>query len=131
MDIRELFEYLQGVYPVSFHEECLKEVVDLVERSGGKKDFIKKFLENMQKLSCLTPEEATKTDTFEKLKGKDAHGLYRMKFKMPCNIRIIYTYGEDGTILLLAFFEKGGKRSTNYSDKLGPAQNRLSEMIGG
>lgn len=131
MDIQELFEYLQETYPISFHEECLKEVVDLVERSGGKKDFIRRFLECAQKLCLLSPEQATKTDVFEKLKGRNAHGLYRMKFTKPCNIRIIYTYREDGKILLLAFLEKGGKRSTDYTDKLKPAQDRLSEMIGG
>lgn len=67
---------------------------------------------------------------FEKLKY--APGLYSMRIRTSAkNIRIIYSIQRDGTILLCGFYERAGKRKTDYTTPIKTAQSRLKELTGG
>lgn len=55
--------------------------------------------------------------------------LYSIKFKGKYNIRILYSYDkENDECLLLSFFEKAGKRKTEYSHYIPIAQRRFNEL---
>lgn len=45
------------------------------------------------------------------------------------NVRILYAFlSDEAPVLLLAFYEREGKRKTNYSTYITPATERLKEM---
>ena len=58
-------------------------------------------------------------------KLKNSAGLYVIKIKIDCNIRIIFSLKKDGTIFLHLFEEKMGKRITEYSSAISTAKKRL------
>ena len=62
---------------------------------------------------------------FESLKGHS--NLYSMKIKLKLNIRILYSIDKNGTILLYGFYEKGGKRITDYINAIPIALERYKE----
>lgn len=64
-------------------------------------------------------------------KPKKTNGLYVIKIKIDCNIRILFSVEKDGTILLHTFEEKGGKDKTGYTHAIPIAEKRLATYKGG
>jgi hypothetical protein len=75
------------------------------------------------------PEVFCTHKQIEKLSG--ASGLYVIKIKVGCNIRVLFSLERDGTILLHSFQEKAGKSNTDYSSAIIIANNRLLKYKGG
>ena len=70
-----------------------------------------------------------KTDWFEKL--KEANDIYSMRFKLPKNIRILFTIRANKiSILLCSFEEKGSnkKGKNGYSQNIEVAITRLTYL---
>ena len=110
------------------HKECRNELVSLISGNGKEKIFLRDFNCRVRTLSEVGVRTAITTDGFENLKGKNCADLYSMRFKQP-NIRILFSDCKDGTLLLLAFFEKEGKGVTEYEAYIPCAKARLQEMI--
>lgn len=57
---------------------------------------------------------------------KKSEGIYSMPVDTnEVNYRVLYSFEKGGTILIHGFFERGGKRKTNYSTAIPAAQKRL------
>ena len=56
-------------------------------------------------------------------------GIYSMRLHAKgYNIRILYGFlSDEKPVLLLAFYERAGKRKTDYTPYLDPARKRLEE----
>lgn len=70
--------------------------------------------------------EATKMPGFELL----GSGIYSMRFEgRDYNIRILYAFMPDRVpVLLHAFYEREGKKATDYTGRISLALDRFSKM---
>ncbi len=111
--------------------EFLEEYDYYIEKSAYGKLNKLKLLALLDMLSeAKSISDLCKSDNFEKLTGTSM-SLYAMKIKTKDNLRIIFSYDKDGSILLLMFAEKKGKRRTGYSGAIPKAISRLNTFIGG
>jgi len=107
-------------------EECSSELLDILNRSGLEEDFFISFKTRIKQLDRFKHNVIKYIpDGFEKL--KNASGLYSMRIKLKKNIRIIYGYNGN-ELLLLAFEERAGKRSSDYTNKIEIAKHRLEKI---
>lgn len=113
------------------HPAFERDLIDLDLFSPADLRFLTEFTTCLSLLRTLGYRASTELNNkFEKL--KHASGLYSMRIKVPSkNIRILYSIQHDGTILLCGFFERGGKRKTNYTNFIKTAQMRLKELTRG
>ena len=108
------------------HEKLERELQDFFDTSGQKDDFARLYRTNLKILSDLKNKCVTVRAKFEKL--KNAKDIYSMKFKLKQNIRILFMFHQDGTILLLtAFYERESK---DYSKAIDIAYERLKQYKG-
>lgn len=113
-------------YNFRVHPLCVEELYNLVIGKGFEKKF---YIDFQTRLGILAHQgyQATKTSSFEKLTG--SRGIYSMKLKSDqYNIRILYGYNNNSELFLLAFEEKSGKRTTDYSNQCPVAEQRLEEL---
>ncbi len=110
------------------HSELIAEITDIIGRSGNEKSFLSKlsnalkFLKRYGTLAHLQP-----TNQFEKLSGTT--DLYSMHIQgKTFNVRILYSFANDGTILLHGFHEEENKRATDYTSAIPIAYERIKEM---
>lgn len=113
---------------IRFSADCLSDITEIINESGNEFSFLKKFLYALSILDEYKDTAPIKmSNLFESLKGH--RNLYSMKIKLRMNIRILYSIDKNGTILLYGFYEKGGKRATDYSNAIPIAQERYKESI--
>lgn len=124
--LTELFEKYNDTFVC---RECIEELSDLIGKNGNESYFIKVLERYLSLLHEAGIEFAIGTNGIEKLSGAKCADLYSMRFKRP-NVRIIFSVCKDGTILLLAFFEKEGKSKTEYEAYIPIASHRLEKIIG-
>ena len=123
----ELFQF-PNITPL---QECNDEYTEIVQKSPNRGTIKRKLLALLDLLnSTKSISDLCKTSSFEKLTGV-SESLYALKIKTGCNIRIIFSYERDGSILLLMFEEKEGKRKTDYSEVIPIAIKRLKAARGG
>lgn len=123
----ELFQF-PNITPL---QECNDEYAEIVQKYSNREKIKKKLLILLDMLnSTKNIADLCKTANFEKLTGV-SESLYALKIKTGCNIRIIFSYERDGSILLLMFEEKEGKRKTDYSEAIPIARKRLKAAKGG
>jgi len=126
------------IYPVSFntqyvyaYRELNDELRDLIETSGYKNEFTRKYRRSLLMLENLK-ENCTKQKTFEKLTNEK--DLYSIRLKGEKNIRILFTFAKlnksDIVILLYAFQEKDqkNKSKTSYSKAIEIAHERINNL---
>ncbi len=110
------------------HIQQIKELEKILEKSGYKKEFIKKFRNRLKFLADRKENCYQKSEWFEILKGKSQ--LSSMKIKRKKNIRILFSFfrdnGKDFVILLVSFEEK---RKKDYDSQIITATERLKELI--
>ena len=69
-----------------------------------------------------------KTSGLERLQNAD--GLCSMKFKAgAANVRILFRLIDGQIYLLLAFWERQGKGTTEYRSKIPTAHKRLQDLL--
>ncbi len=111
--------------------EFWEEFDDFFQQSANRARNKVKFLALLSMLSeTKSISNLCKSDNFEKLTDTSL-SLYVMKIKTKDNLRIIFSYNRDGSILLLLFAEKSGKRRTDYSGAIPKAIKRLNAFTGG
>ncbi len=108
-----------------YHPKLLEELSDLISGSGYEKVFRSLFLIRLNFLDMRGIRAIEGHEEYESL----GSGLFSMHLaKKGFNIRILYGFLPNGMpTLLLAFYERAGKRSTDYSSYLPPALSRLRE----
>lgn len=111
---------------IRFSDDCISDITEIINESGNEFSFLKKFLYALSILDEYKDTAPIKmSNLFESLKGH--RNLYSMKIKLRMNIRILYSIDKNGTILLYGFYEKGGKRVTDYSNAIPIALERYKE----
>lgn len=107
-----------------YYPDMLDEVIDILANSGVERQFFAQMVVRLRQLSCCGVL-ATQFDGFEPIE----QSIYSMKFKASSyNIRILYGFLPNGEpVLLLAFFERWGKRSTSYAPQIAAAVSRLNK----
>ncbi|WP_283608321.1 hypothetical protein [Faecalispora anaeroviscerum] len=123
--LTNLFNCFANVY---VHKECVQEILELTNRTGMESRFLKKLKEYLVRLKNDGPN-AIGQNGLENLGGNDCANMYSMHFESSnYNLRIIFSITDDGTLLLHTFYEKSGKKVTEYSSHLPVAQKRLQQM---
>lgn len=117
-----LVRYLCGFL---YHESLIEELLKIIAVSGAEVQFFKLLLVRLRQLSSLGIE-AVRLREFEKI----GSGLYSMHFAgTNFNIRILYAFMPDGRpVLLIPFYERAGKRNTDYTPYIEPALSRLTTL---
>lgn len=120
--IAKLLEYLSEFL---YHDLMFSELIDLIAKTGQEKKFFSQLVIRLRHLSCFGVQAETH-DGFENI-GK---GLFSMHFEgKEYNIRILFSFMPNGQpALLLSFYEREGKRKTDYTHLLEPAISRLKQM---
>lgn len=120
--LQYLYIYLNGY---RYHKNILGEIKDIITASGKETAIFRLLVVRLKQLSTMGID-ATKLKEFENL----GQGLYSMHISSNgYNIRILYSFLPNKMpCLLLAFYEREGKRKTDYTHYLEPAKNRLKSM---
>lgn len=122
------FDSIQKTDYIKVHLNFDDELKQLLERSGYKNDFIKKFRFALKYLEKLKSQCVHNSNLFEKLRNED--GLYSMRLFGQKNIRILFVFlninGRDKAILLCAFEEK---EPSDYRKPTKQAHQRRNEII--
>lgn len=129
MDVRYYLQnILDSVSDIKYHPDLVNDFEELLNNTGLLQDFASKFFFNLLILS--DKKEKTHnyySNNFEKLKTED--DMYSMRIKLKgCNARILYSFLSDGTILLHCFYERGGKKNTDYTKAIKIAAKRKLEL---
>ncbi len=128
MDDSQLFQWLEAQLQLNniiILPECKAEIRSLVLCKGFENEFFKCFIKCTKQLSKLGLE-AINLRAFEKLQG--APNLFSMRLiGKQFNIRILFSYEPNVNVFTLAFFEKEGKRTTNYTKMIPLALSRLEQ----
>ena len=123
MNREQLLRELQDVFSrISIDPLLIKELIRLIVGSGFEQKFLALFRTRILRLlECGVGAISDKE--FESI----GQGLFSMHLTgSGFNIRILYSFLPDQTpMLLLAFYERAGKRKTNYTPHIVPALDRL------
>lgn len=111
------------------HDNLIRELLDIIERSGFEKRFFALLLTRLKFLS-EHGVNAIQHQEFESL-AHTAEGLYSMHLSgRGFNVRILYAFLPSGSpVLLLGFAERSGKRVTSYESHIPVAKDRLNTML--
>lgn len=111
-------------------EGFAEEYERIVRQKHNRKKIDSKVLELLLYVSSVKiPSTFCEHGNIEK--PKKTNGLYSMKIKIGCNIRLLFSVEENGTILLHTFEEIGGKSKTDYTHAIPIAEKRLAAFKGG
>lgn len=107
------------------HASLFSEIAGIVARSGYERAF---FVLLIAQLGILAAQgaDAIRFPGFERLKHSGGE-LYSMHLDgRDFNLRIVYSFLPDrAPVLLTAFFERGGKRTSDYTPYIPTAKERL------
>lgn len=108
------------------HEDLIGDIINIVSKSGNETNFIRKLGKRLDLLKAYKDETHLKCNDFEILSYED--NLYSMHIRDKIfNIRILYSFEKDGTILLHSFNERSGKKATDYATAIPVAKQRYLE----
>lgn len=118
-----LYNILDGL---DCHPRLIQEILNIIAGSGYENSFFKLLLTRLNLLNQARLS-AVKQKEFELLRD----GIYSMHLSgKDFNIRILYAFLPDETPSLLAcFYERAGKRKTDYSGKIELAKSRFEERL--
>lgn len=108
------------VYP-----KMIEELLAIIAKSGVEKKVFTTLISRLEFLSNHKQQTQLHHKEFELI----GDGIYSMHIDVnQLNIRILYSFKDSDTVLLLAFFERGGKNHTDYTPKIPEAKRRLREF---
>ena len=109
----------------------IEDLLDLLSSSGVEKRLFSKLTDYIKKL-CTYGEAAIggRGDPMEHLSGYANLNAMRFLFD-GSNIRILFAFLDGKIYLLCAFYERKGKRNTEYSSYIPIALQRLDELLEG
>lgn len=128
------------IYPEKFQTEFVfvyhefeGELKDIIEKSGYKQEFIRKYRISLKMLDNLRLNCIFHKSRFEKLKNHT--DLYSLKLHGNKNIRILFTFLDNGSktiaVLLYPFQEKDDNNNgiTSYNNAIEIAKARLIKLV--
>lgn len=120
--LRYWMDYLASI---EASDALVSELVELVAGTGNELAVFRIFAFRMNMLQTLGAS-AVRHKEFEAI----GDGLYSMHLTgKGFNIRILYSFLPNRQpVLLLAFYERGGKSKTDYTPYLAPACSRLNRF---
>lgn len=106
------------------HTRLLGELLELIAKTGAERNFLSTLLTRLRNLRSMGVQ-VTQQRGFELL----GDGIFSMRIAgKNYNIRILFAFLPDKTPYLLhAFYERAGKRVSDYSGKISLAKSRLAE----
>ena len=128
MNAQKVKDFLELLFRgILYHDLFFAEFVDLISGTGIENKIFKLLSSRLASLNKYGVQ-VTNIREFENIGG----GLYSMHFAgSDFNIRVLFSFLPNGQpVLLLAFYERAGKRKTDYTPYKQPALNRLNEMKG-
>lgn len=126
---KELEKTLKAVSDIKYHPDFLDDIIDILGRSGRAEQFFTKFLTNLFLLNQYKENtHHVLHKNFEQL--KEIENLYSMHIKITdYNVRVLYSFLPNRTILLHGFHERGGKKATDYTKAISIAEMRKADCI--
>jgi phage-related protein len=119
LSVLELYQDL-----IYIHESVIGEVMAMVKNSGSEKQVFELLATRLAVLAELR-ERACDQREFEPL----GSGIYSMHTSTGNkNLRFLYLFYHSKIYILHAFFERAGKKKTDYTGKIELAKHRLEEM---
>lgn len=125
MNQDDILKQIERVFKdFDIHKRMPSELLEIIKGSGYEQKLFKLLLVRMKQLNQLGVRAANLAE-FEQINDE----IYSMHMSQKeFNIRILYGFLPNGVpTLLLCFFERGGKRATNYSSQIPTAVERLRE----
>lgn len=108
------------------YQKMIDELMSIVGNSGVEDKVFSIFSARLEFLTNHGNHAQICHKEFEHI----GEGIYSMHIAVdPLNIRILYAFRDPNTILLLAFYERGGKKHTDYTYKISEARKRLEELL--
>ena len=119
-----LIQLVRFLSEYSYSNLIIEELLGLISKSGNEKRFFTLLISRLRILGTMGIDAVNLTE-FENI-GK---GIYSMHLAAKgFNIRILYGFLPNRKpVLLLAFYERAGKKKTDYSPHLETAQRRLEQ----
>lgn len=107
------------------HASLFGDIVDIIARSGYERSFFTLLIVQLRILAAQG-QNAIQFPGFERLKHAEGE-LYSMHLDgRDFNLRILYSFLPDHTpVLLTTFFERAGKRTSDYTPYIPAAKERL------
>ncbi|MDO4602369.1 MAG: hypothetical protein Q4B37_08880 [Eubacteriales bacterium] len=116
----------------SLHPQFLKELQNLLKKElkGKESRFFKLLVTQLKNIQDFGVMVHT-VDSNEKIQGLDGH-FYSIHFSQSqFNIRFLIHISDDNVASFLsAFYERGGKKATDYSQYTSVLLSRLKDMEG-
>lgn len=121
-------QILLSSYDIKFHKDLLVDINNMLNKSGNEKIFISLLTARISMLDQAGQNVIYSADrNFESLKNETE--LYSMHLTIKRNAyRILFSFLDDGSVLLCGFTEKQGKRKTDYTASKQIARRRLHEI---
>ena len=124
--LNEMEKLKNLIHGVRYHPLLLDEIKGLVLGTGHEKEFLNSLQSQLTFVKTLG-YSAVCMKQIEKL--KNSSDLYSMHLESKnFNYRILFSFMENGETLLHLFYERQGKRHTDYSRHTPIAQIRLQEL---
>lgn len=112
------------------HDEFLEELYSLLknELKGKEKPFFKLLMTQLKNITEFGVMVHT-VDRNEKIRGKNGH-YYSIHFKQSqFNVRfLVYIFDDGKAYFLSAFYERGGKKATDYTSHTSILERRLKDL---
>lgn len=107
------------------HSLLTEELMAIISGTGYERAFFKLFNTRLRMLSNMGVL-AVQHEEFENL----GNGLFSMHLAgRNFNVRVLYSFLPNSRpVLLLAFYERGGKNKTSYAPQIKTAQDRLASL---
>lgn len=112
------------------HPQLIPEIYEYFDSSTKQLKGFRLMITDLQILSEHRSNAAiVSPGRFEKLRG--GNPFYSMHMAViGSNLRLIYCFEEDRILLLHLFYERSGKRASNYTHALAVAESRRQEISG-
>ena len=125
----DLFDYWfpDGLY----HPKFLDEVDQMLrnELSGKEKEFVKATIQQLTFVRELG-KDVNLADSNEILRSGGEQQFYSLHLKRKqFNIRFLIAFEDNIPLFLCAFFERSGKRQTDYTTYNPVLRSRLTELL--
>lgn len=134
MNTKEALKQLNEAFNnCKVHKSFIKEISSLLKKelSGKEKTFFKILFTQLAHINTFGRMIYT-VDGHERLKGTD--GLYYSIHlqQSQFNVRLLIRITESNTVYFLcAFYERSGKKNTDYSTYTNILDQRFAELLGG
>ena len=123
----ELFSKYESM--ITLHPDMIAELVVLLKGAGIEGQFLSKLEEYLFNLKSYGNDAiGSKGAPMEHLAGESPLCSMRFPFASS-NVRILFVYQEEHLYLLVAFYERAGKKKTSYSAHTPIARQRLEELL--